>query len=449
MCGLLIWMMVTTQRFVSLEFVIGQVTSPGNSFADLQKEINAVDTLILDKDYIYSANDNSSISITKSITIDGNGHTLDGNAMSRIFKVVNGTVVFKNIKFVNGSAVNGSAIFGECLVINCTFINNNASYGGAMYQGTAVNCTFINNRARYGGAIFAGEAVNCTFDNNQAIEKGNNIYGIYLRAYDFNSGEKLFVYLENSPVSISGKNVTIKVYKDNVLVSTYYTLSGDGWIVDLGVGNYTAVLSLNDSVYYADDVNTTITVEKLDSKLSATPVTAIYKDDKYLIVTLKDNANNPVVGAAISVDINGVKNLITDSNGQVKVSLKDLTPKSYSASITFAGNDNCTGSAAKVKVTVKKATPTLTATKKSFKVKTKTKKYAVTLKDNKNNAVKNAKITLKIKGKTYKATTNAKGKATFKITKLTKKGTFKATITFAGDSYYNKATKTVKISVKK
>ena len=58
------------------------------------------------------------------------------------------------------------------------------------------------------------------------------------------------------------------------------------------------------------------------------------------------------------------------------------------------------------------------------------------------------KVYIKIKGKTYRATTNKKGKATFKIKKLTKKGTFKSKITFKGNKYYNKVTKKVKIKVK-
>ena len=88
------------------------------------------------------------------------------------------------------------------------------------------------------------------------------------------------------------------------------------------------------------------------------------------------------------------------------------------------------------------------ASKKTFKLKVKTKKYDITLKDNNGKAIKKAKVTIKINGKTYKATTNAKGKATFKITKLTKKGTFKATVKFASNSYYNAISKNVKITVK-
>ena len=96
---------------------------------------------------------------------------------------------------------------------------------------------------------------------------------------------------------------------------------------------------------------------------------------------------------------------------------------------------------------VKKSTHAITAAKKTYKVKTKTKKYTATFKLSNRN-LKNYRLTLKVKGKTYSAITNAKGQATFKITKLKKKGTFKAVITFAGDKNLNKVTKSVKIKVK-
>lgn len=92
---------------------------------------------------------------------------------------------------------------------------------------------------------------------------------------------------------------------------------------------------------------------------------------------------------------------------------------------------------------------TITAPKKTYKAKTKVKKYTATLKDSNNKPVKNAKLTLKVNGKTYKATTTNSGKATFKITKLTKKGTFTAVIKFAGNKNYKATSKNVKIKVKK
>ena len=90
----------------------------------------------------------------------------------------------------------------------------------------------------------------------------------------------------------------------------------------------------------------------------------------------------------------------------------------------------------------------LTAKNKSFKKTTKIKKYTVTLKNEKGTAIKNAKLTLKVKGKTYKAKTNKKGKATFKITKLTKKGKYTATVKYAGSKTYKSAEKKVKLTIK-
>ena len=70
----------------------------------------------------------------------------------------------------------------------------------------------------------------------------------------------------------------------------------------------------------------------------------------------------------------------------MKVSTKGLAPKKYTAKITFNGNANYVKSTKSVKVTIKKATPKLTAKKKTFKVK-KAKKYTITLKTNKKKAL--------------------------------------------------------------
>ena len=68
--------------------------------------------------------------------------------------------------------------------------------------------------------------------------------------------------------------------------------------------------------------------------------------------------------------------------------------------------------------------------------------------DNKGKAMKNTLLKIKVNGKTYSAKTNSKGQATFNINKLSKKGSFKSTITYAGNKYYNKVTKTVTLTVK-
>ena len=187
--------------------------------------------------------------------------------------------------------------------------------------------------------------------------------------------------------------------------------------------------------YDGSNATTTVTIVKDSTNLVAEAVTATYNVNKDLVISLTDGQGRPLNGVSVSVNINGNKAYATDKNGQIKINVAKLVPKTYTAKITFNGSSKYEAFSASVKVTVKKAKAKIDAKKKTFKKSVKTKKYTITLKTNTNKAMKKAKVPLKIKGKTYKATTNAKGKAVFKIKKLTKKGTFKAKVKFAGNTY--------------
>ena len=259
-----------------------------------------------------------------------------------------------------------------------------------------------------------------------------------------------------------GDNATIDVKLPDDATGNV-TLTVDGEVADtvpvangtasvklpaLDAGNHTAEIAYSgDDKYKPASKTTTITVNKDSTNITASDVTTTYKVDKYLVITLKDSKGNPLANATVTVDLNTIKNYTTDKNGQIKIKVSNLLPKTYNAKITFADNNNYLGSDATAKIVVKKATPKITASNKMFKTTTKNKKYTITLKDNTGKPIKNAKVYLKVNGKTYKATTNSKGKATFKITKLSKTGTFKATVTYKGNKYYNKATKKVTVKV--
>ena len=147
-----------------------------------------------DGDVIYLENDieqdsSNYITINKQLTINGNGHSIDLNAMSYAFRVHNANATLMNMIIKNGQSENGGAIYstsaGYCTLINCTFINNMASnHGGAVYLYSAgdsyiSDCTFINNTAvRYGGAVFSNNPVhidNCSFSYNNG-ECGAAVY---------------------------------------------------------------------------------------------------------------------------------------------------------------------------------------------------------------------------------------------------------------------------------
>ena len=250
------------------------------------------------------------------------------------------------------------------------------------------------------------------------------------------------------PSDASG-NVTLTV--DGKVVGTVPVTDGTASVKlpALDAGNHTAEIAYSgDDKYKSASKTATITVDKDSTNITAANVTATYSVNKYLVITLKDSHDNPLANSTVTVELSTAKNYTTDENGQVKVKVSNLVPKTYAAKITFKGDDNYAGSDAIARVVVKKATPKLTAKAKTFKTTTKTKKYTITLKNKNGKGIRNAQLTLKVNGKTYKATTNSKGKATFKITQLNKKGTFKATVTFKGSKYYKKVTKKVSIKVK-
>ncbi len=400
--------------------------------------------------------------------------------------------VIDNCTFIDNSAPKGGAIEyqgGWNNVTNCTFIGNYAQQGGsAIYLGAAncmsiSRCLFIGNEI--GGSqadsskinnnifIFSGASFDFTFNldlNNNWF--GNNAY-YYDEAPQDNMNAWLFLNATAEPdeIPFSGtSDVTFKLYLynassgkvldyDNSLLPEFLMtlFASNGKLSDyenvtlgqkvqftgtaLGVG--TVGLAMDD---YSFEIEIPIT--QMKTEIAADDVTSSYNDNKNLVITLKDANGKPVAGASISVDLKGVKKYTTDAKGQVKVSTKGLAPDKYVAKIAFAGNDNYTASSKEVKVTVNKLASKITAKAKTFKTTVKTKKFTVTLKDETGKSIKKAQVTLKVNGKTYEATTNSKGKATFKIDKLTKKGTYKATVTFKGDAYYNKATKKVNIKVK-
>jgi len=226
----------------------------------------------------------------------------------------------------------------------------------------------------------------------------------------------------------------------------------------LGTGNVTA--SIGNVVYTIE-----LSINKIKTELSANAITTTYNIDKDLVITLKDSNGNPVSNATVTVDLDGAKTYTTDTNGQVKVSTAGLVPKIYTAKISFAGDNNYNGSSMDVGVTVNKATPILKAKKKTYKAKTKTKKFKITLKDNTGKPIKNAKVRLMVKKITKNnkksgsdkeskadkkknfAVTNNKGKAIFKVLR-NKKGKYNAKVKFYSNEYYNKVTKTVKIVIK-
>ena len=77
-------------------------------------------------------------------------------------------------------------------------------------------------------------------------------------------------------------------------------------------------------------------------------------------------------------------------------------------------------------------------------------KYVIaTLKDMQGNILKGVNVTVLLNGKTYTQTTNNNGQVKISTNGLAPVKTYKATITFKGNSKYDKSTTTAKVTVKK
>ncbi|PWB88381.1 Ig-like domain repeat protein [Methanobrevibacter thaueri] len=253
--------------------------------------------------------------------------------------------------------------------------------------------------------ITGGAGNNLLVDDDLGVVYATNANG-NLYSYDvFDGVETLISDLSITSGILIDANHNLFFGCDNM----FYAIDSTGkvlWKTDLGskvIGN--PVMNKNGTIY--------VTTE--DNKLFALGNSTSVVND----TNASDEGNSTPAG-------NGT-NGTGDTNGS--------TPSNVNPS---NGGNNA-------KVT-KKASK-ITAKKKTFKKSLKTKKYTVTLKSGKT-PIKKVKLIIKIGKKTFKATTNAKGKATFKIRKFTKKGRYTAKITFKGNKYYKATTKKVKIVLK-
>ena len=261
--------------------------------------------------------------------------------------------------------------------------------------------------------------------------------------YEYGSAYLKAAFLNVDGRALSNADVHFKIGSSTFTART----NGNGvatYSIKFGVGEYN-VIAVNP--VNGETKSFKLTVKPISNRIYVVDnFKKVYGDSKKLNIVVKSDSGSAVSNYPLSISIKGnsVKPTLlrTDSKGQANF-VCNFKPGKYFVEID--GNGVLHSS---VVVTVKKATPKLLVAKKTFKRSLKIKKYSITLKDNNNKVMKSKKVTIKVNGKSYVAKTNSKGKATFKITKLTKKGTFVASVSFAGNAYYNKISKKVKLYIK-
>ncbi|WP_407431518.1 hypothetical protein [Methanobrevibacter sp.] len=218
--------------------------TPKGTFDDLQLEINKAakgSVLILNKDY--NGHKGSRIDLSKDLTIDGQGHTLNclGLDGCSAFYSSSGKIVLKNLNIINGHNDNtkkGGAIYikgsAQYTIYNCTFSNNWAkNYGGAIYNENKKDlvvdgCVFKGNKANgeNGGAIFSNGIVHinqCDFINNLACVDGGavcceNHVGVVGSSFTSNKATGAKVYQCWGGAIKSSGTVTVE---DSIFIKNY------------------------------------------------------------------------------------------------------------------------------------------------------------------------------------------------------------------------------------
>ena len=358
-------------------------------------------------------------------------------------------------------------------------------------QSNITDCNFTDNKAAHSGGALGvkgdSKVSNTNFKNNVAGDGSNDIVTTNNATVTLdNVSPEDITPLTYVNLDILVNNVTypntveIKVsVKENRKElnegSLYVVINNKTYTADVVNGNATIKISGLDAGDY-NDVKVTyngsenytksfqlvnFTVLKLGTAITAAAKTYVINYGGKYSVTIKDGAGKVVAGKTVTITINGKNyNTVSGSNGVATFSLTKAILKSAgtkSVTVKFAGDGNYVDSTATAKLTVKKEAVKILKAKKTytFKKSKKAKNIKVTLKNSKNKAMKKVKVTLKLSGKKIKgkktitAKTNKKGVVTFKLgKKLTKKTKIKYTITYKGNSYYNKVTKKGKINIK-
>ena len=477
-----------------------------NNVAENGAAISTISGVISIEDSIFENNVLKDFSGSELVCVGGAIYTNQGNVLVKNSQFINNTAYYGGAIHTEGGNV---TLFGSCFknnnatlyaggvvhtsgnvdILNSIFIRNYApSYGGAIFtygdelgKVNIKNSTFsYNNGGHQGAAISSSTGVNIydsIFNNNYAEDFGSafSTWGDILicnSRFINNSAEGAICVIDtyHSNITVIGSQFIenhvvggVLENEGNTLVINSSFTNNRGYassVRDYGSmtlknSNFTNNTGRSATVQCYGDLNV---VDCNFIRNAGEYVGAIrgFKNVTVRNSNISENTGKKIVGAVYAGNIKLIDSTLSDNKGYYDNNLYGNL-NIINSTIIDSGIDIADkyGDGAKVSVkTVKnKLNSVIKADKtKKFNTKSKTKKYTITLKSS-SKAIKKAKVQLTIQGKkykkTFKATTNNKGKATFKITKLTKAGTYSATIKFNGDKNYKSSTKKVKITVNK
>lgn len=442
------------------------ITVDDGTFTALQKKISdapAGSTITLERDYAYNDGfDTEGIQIERDLTIEGNGHTLNGMSQSRIFQTVGAktsscTLVLNNINFRNGKGDLGGAIYSyeshyqsgsydygynywHITVSNCNFQSNTASSEGGAISATYLtvrNCKFISNTAGSdGGAVRAREDSSfegCTFKSNAASSEGGAVslnspnsgrdYSFSNCAFESNRADDAggAVYCWGG-LSLDKCQFTSNDCKESG--GAVNTAAGHLYVNDTSFEKNHAARD-GGAIYYSNQIE----------RWSGTTRRIVTFDNSIESSTFADNVADRKAGAIYGSQfydniIYFVKaNKCTFANNKAGNDEKDIhgvnaTDCTFLTATSIAASDVAT-------------------------VYNGNRYLVITLKDSDKKPVSGVRVNVALGGKNYQLTTDKNGKVKVSTNGLAPVRTYVARITFNGNDHYVKSSKSVNVVVKK
>ena len=318
-----------------------------------------------------------------------------------------------------------SFIIGENTINATTDANGTASFdidfGLGAYTVVVTNPATSQNISR---------SIDITTDDTIAASDVTATYGV--------PSKFIANFTDQYGKALANTNVTFKVGNGvvNAITDANGTASFD---IDLKPGIF-GVEIINPVT--GQSISKTITVTVAET-ISASDVTATYGDAAKFAATFTDQYGVALAYTNVTFKVGeNTINATTDVNGTASF---DVNFDAGKYNVTIA--NPVTGQAVTKAIVVSKLATKLTATKVNMVYNT-GKSLKATLKDANGKALEKQTVYIKINGKTYKRTTNAKGQVSLKITLPVKKS-YTATVTYNGNANYANSSASAKVVVKK
>ena len=358
------------------------------------------------------------IVISRPITINGNGHVINANNLSRVFYINSTNVTLINITFANVNYhVDGGAIYVAGLnnlslnISNSVFSGNNSI---ACAEGSDNGFIYLINNKELdnAGLYFILNKYNLYLSNNTLVNviynKGNIISPTNVTVMDNDtyiiSSDRIQLYAQifddNSNI-IKDDSFAFSVNGDAVNAtfnSDRYT--GD-YSLNNGHGKYiinaTPIDSLNENSYY-------IAVLNYSYNVSAPAFVKYYGDSKKFKVSVEDNGKG-MANKSVCIIVNGITyERTTDENGVASLNIR-LNSGYYA--VTVKVDDVELNSSVTVKSTV--------LGEDLIKIYRNDTQYSPVFYDNEGNPLKNTVVSFNVNGVLYNRTTDSNGIATLNI----------------------------------